>query len=130
MVGWKYGGSAILEYAPLLYVGNNDRLGRRNPFDVVDSFPFEVFVDLAVVFADMLRVPTIAASSIACDGIVWKCRRSAFECDVARTHDSLSDIVETMIYMEGHFDEGWIAFSVEDIVRVKDGVQTVELVGH
>lgn len=110
-------------------------LRSRDPLDMIDGFPLKILRNLTVVFADMLRVPTIAPSLVFS---VWTQRKggcSTFQRNIAGTHYSLSDILEAMVHVPRLLDridlqERAIKRDRHRIVGVQYRVQAMQLVCH
>lgn len=71
----------------------------RYPLHMVDRLLLEVPLDLAVVFAHVLRIPPVAASQVFAMHAQWERGRGALQRDVACTHDRLSDVIKAMVHM-------------------------------
>lgn len=102
----------------------------RYPLYVVNGLLLEIRRDLTVVFADMFRIPTIAASLILAVRTKWEGRRGAFQCNITCTHDRLSDVLEAVVHMPRllnrvHFQKGTVECNRHRVVSVEYCVQAV-----
>lgn len=102
---------------------------------MIDCFLLEISRNLTVVFADMFCVPAIAPSLILSVGAQWKGGRSTFQRNVARTHDSLPDVLEAMVHMPRllyrvDLQERTVKRNRHRVVSVKYCVQAMKLVSH
>lgn len=106
-----------------------------NPLNVVDCLLFKICCDLAVVFADMLCVPAIAPTKILSLRTMRKGSRSTLQRDIPCTHDSLPDILETVIHVPRHLyrvdiRQGVVMDDRHCVESVEYRVQTMQLVRH
>jgi hypothetical protein len=78
----------------------------------------------------MLSIPAITATPVSTLFVERETRRSAFQGDIARTHDGLSDVLETVIDVPRHLYQTGVLVDRQERVGVEDRVQTVQLVRH
>lgn len=122
----------LVQTKPTYRGGTVDPLLRRYPLHMIDGFFLQVLIHLPVVFANVLCIPSIAASSVFPVRITRKARSSAFQRHIPCTHYRLSDVFEAMVDMPGHLHRVYRHWrghgKLHGIVRLEYCVETMQLV--
>ena len=97
---------------------------------MINSLLLQIPINLPIILTNMLRIPPITPTPILAPLICRKRRRCPLQRYIPRTHNRLPDILKAVIDMPRHFDDLGVPRRQNEIVRVEDGVEAVELVGH
>jgi len=93
------------------------------------SLPLQIGINLPIILTNVLSIPPITPTSVP----IWCVRKRCFgplQGYIARAHDRLSHVLETVVEVPRHVDQRGVRIDQKLVVAVEDGVETVQLVCH